>query len=289
MRHATIALFLLAAAAPGEPLIPFLRSLLTEHASALETVLQSQVGELCDGTPIDTDARANHDSLYPLLFLHALLTTDAAIDCAKAGVLGTVYFWHWTTPNPRHDILRLPDSVKLTTVAPPKGYGRYKSHADLDRLPTLYLSDLVTATPTYYHPGCNSFHTFGWCSEREMAFNALLANMGYACKVKQDGIHVWTEVLVMLRHRDEASGLYIIRIDNTFAQSVLRKLKVSRERWATDFGSGAQVAWYNRKAHSSEERAGVAAIDVSPRAARRIRAAVRSWCDAEGCIGRSGE
>ena len=43
--------------------------------------------------------------------------------------------------------------------------------------------------------------TFGWCSEREMAFGALMAELGVSTKIKQEGIHVWSEMLVSPRRR----------------------------------------------------------------------------------------
>ena len=67
-----------------------------------------------------------------------------------------------------------------------EGYKKYKSAADADRRPYLYLKDLVSKKNKYYHPECSGFYTFGWCSEREMAFNCLLAIMGYKCKIKQE-------------------------------------------------------------------------------------------------------
>ncbi|MFH1843193.1 MAG: hypothetical protein ABIF77_08285 [bacterium] len=36
------------------------------------------------------------------------------------------------------------------------------------------------------------FHTFSWCSEREMAFVALLTALGYRGKIEQAGIHTWS-------------------------------------------------------------------------------------------------
>jgi hypothetical protein len=262
-----------------EPIAEFLQDLLRDNEVEIAAVLEKDCAAMCKGAKLVPGDQTNLDTLLPVLFLHSLLTTDAALNCARGGVLRTAYFWHWVSPNPRYELVRLPDSVHLNTLPPPQGYERYKTYADIDRLPTLYLSDLVTPQPAYYHPSCGSFHTFGWCSEREMAFCALLSSMGYRCKIKQDGIHVWTEVLIGLRVSTGATEPFTLAVDNTFDQLALTRLSVSAEQWRQDIGSGAQVQWYNRKALSANEVASVASIEVGEAAAARLHAVVREWLD----------
>lgn len=263
--------------AEGVPISAFLDTAFVNNRPGIETRLAPRYASLCRALGVPDTAALNRDALMPLLFLHALLTTRDAVDCRTGGILATTYLWHWVSPNPRHALRRLPDSALLTRLPPPPGYGKYKSWADVDRLPALYLGDLFGYPARYWHPACGEIRTFGWCSEREMAFGALMASRGIRFKIKQEGIHVWTEVLLDLRRKDGKARPSVVALDHTFDTVEGWPLKGAAAAWARDFGDGAQVGWYNQVAHSREQVRKVQALVVEPGAGIRIHERIRSW------------
>ena len=66
---------------------------------------------------------------------------------------------------------------------------KYRSYDDIDRTPYLFLSDIVDKDLKYYSESCDTFSTFGWCSEREMAFVALITLLDFEAKVVSEGNH----------------------------------------------------------------------------------------------------
>jgi hypothetical protein len=261
----------------GIPLVEFFQTAYARNVDGIAAALAPRYQALCKSLGVsDTDA-ANRDALLPLLFQHSLLTSTDAVDCRRGGGLGTVYLWHWIAPNPRHALRRLPDSTLLTKLPPPPGFAKYRSWADVDRLPSLYLGDLAAERARYAHPVCGEIRTFGWCSEREMAFGALLRAQGIKGKIKQGGIHVWSEALFQLIGTDGKPRTGVIAFDNTFDTVEGWPLRGSRAAWARDFGDGAQVDWYNRVAASEAEIAKVKGIRVGPEAYRRMFSLIRIW------------
>lgn len=222
------------------------------------------------------DSVIERNILFPM-FVHKLLTTSSAFDCASGGVLKTVYFWHWKTPNPRHSIIHLPDSIRLTGVRPPSGFSKYKSFADIDRFPIQYLSDLVTENASYLHPDCGAFYTFGWCSEREMSFGVLLGLYDFKYKIKQSGIHVWTDVLASVSQNSGVEINLILSFDNTFDSFKWDLLRISEDRWRKDIGVGSQIVTYNRIAKSKAQMNGVESILISGSVVDRIDRSVVEW------------
>lgn len=263
--------------AEGVPLMTFLDTAFVNHRAGIETMLAPRYATLCRSLGVSDTAAAHRDALMPLLFLHALLTTQDAVDCRIGGILATTYLWHWTTPNPRHALRRLPDSALLSRLPPPPGYGKYKSWADVDRLPALYLGDLFTYPARYWHPVCGTLWTFGWCSEREMAFGALMAARGIRFKIKQEGIHVWTEILLDLRGPVGKLRPSVVALDHTFDTVEGWRLNGSAAAWAADYGDGAQVAWYNKTARSPEEVRKVKGLVVERGASIRIHKEILAW------------
>lgn len=263
--------------APAASLPDFLRSAYATHATVVAGRLSPRLASLCAAAGVPDTSAANRRALLPVLFLHGLLTTTDAVDGRRGGAFGTAYFWHWVTPNPRHSLRRLPDSAWLAKLPPPPGFARYRSWADVDRLPELYLGDLATEAPRYWHRRYGTLQTFGWCSEREMAFGALLAAWGLKGKIKQEGIHVWTEVVFDLVDSRGRIRPVAVAFDNTFDTVEAWPLAVPRARWAKDFGDGAQVAWYNQVAASEGQAAKVKAIAVGPEAAKRMTVQIAAW------------
>jgi hypothetical protein len=258
-------------------LVEFLRIAYSNNAVSVETHLGPRYRALCKSLGVPDTLAANRDVLLPFLFQHGLLTTGDAVDCRRGGGFGTAYMWHWTSPNPRHALRRLPDSTPLIRLPPPKGFAKYKSWADVDRLPSLYLGDLAEERARYHHPLCGDLYTFGWCSEREMAFGALLAAQGVKGKIKQEGIHVWTEVVFDLMGPEGKPRPSVVAFDHTFDTVEGWPLRGARAAWAKDQGDGAQVGWYNRTAGSASEVGKVKAIVVGPEAARRMTHQIQAW------------
>jgi hypothetical protein len=158
-------------------------------------------------------------------------------------------------------------------IPPPEPYTRYRTCADVDRVPVLYLSDLVGDFPKYTHPDCGSFFTFGWCSEREMAFVAVMAEFGYRGKVRQSGIHTWSSLWCPCERSDGTRVALTAHVDNTFDTVRWEAVPAgtSLSGWLGDVGRGTEIAWYNRVARSPEQSAGLRACRVSDAARDRIR------------------
>lgn len=224
----------------------YINNLYPRFELSLEKKFEFTLRNLNSSKKLSTDSKKK---ISELLFLHMLFTTTGAIDGKKGGILQIPYFWHWTTPNPRHEIQYIPNKKALNKVSPPKGFEKYKSYGDIDRTPSIYLKNLYEEKPLFNNSLYGTFYTFGWCSEREMAFNSVLNILGYNVKIKQEGIHVWSEILLKISDKD----FFIIKVDNTFNGFHLEVLKIQKDNWKKDYGNGAQVSWYNKKAHSESE------------------------------------
>ena len=115
----------------------------------------------------------------------------------------------------------------------------------IDRVPALYLVDLVTQTPGYAHPTCGSFSTFGWCSEREMSFVALMDLLGYKGKLRQSGVHTYSELWCEFETATGNELVLSARVDNTFDSVSWRPVSAytGLDSWLQDIGTGTQIAW----------------------------------------------
>lgn len=258
-------------------MLPFLERLYADNRIRIAKKLSREHQEICRRMELSPEDSANQARILQALFLHRLLTTSAPADGTRGGILESVYFWHWVTPNPRHQIRRLPDSVLLTRCKPHPQHRSYRSWADMDRTPDLFLADLVSDTPRYFHPDFGSFFTFGWCSEREMAFGLLLNRLGYTAKIKFQGNHVWTEVLVEGKAVDATTRRGVLRIDNTFDQIFAQPLDRPVSAWLGDIGPGKDVVGMNAKAKSQEQIRRVESLELDLPAKDRIEGLVTRW------------
>lgn len=121
-----------------------------------------------------------------------------------------------------------------------------------DRTPAVFYRDWVD-TVAYRGPGGEEFYTFGWCSEREMAFAAVAWLWGYEPVIIVRGGHAFTLVAI--------EGV-LYRVDNTYGRF---------EVWDYGYVPRAETAlelWYNRKAR--DEARQLADIPVAPQSWRRI-------------------
>ena len=227
------------------------------------------------------DNNQNRKKYFQIIFYHELFTGKYCIDFTYGGVFKIPYVFHWTDPNPRHDIISLKHNKKLSSVSPPPEFSRYKSFADIDRVPSLFIGDLFSEEPKYYHPDCGSFYTFGWCSEREMAFNALLTLLGYTCKIRQEGIHTWSEIWIAHKKSDGSSVNAVVIIDNSVDLVNWEKAPAgfTKERWLNDCGEGTQIEWYNKKARSKDELEKLKSMTIKGEQIKWIEKCVRDWLE----------
>jgi len=272
---------LLPAASASADVPALFESLFAEARSTLAERHFDGYLEFCLEFELNCNSPRNQRTFSEVVFYHDLLTGTGAVDCRAGGILGIPYFWHWIDPNPRHSIVALPDSIPLTEIEPPAGFERYKSLADVDRVPTIFLSDLVSETPRYRHAGCGEFFTFGWCSEREMAFVALMVSRGHEGRIVQQGIHVWSELLCSFAGEGGGTVHVVANVDNTYDTLDWSSLPapVSTEEWLADVGTGTEVDWYNAVARSESEREALRDTPVPEAAVSRIRGLMREALD----------
>jgi hypothetical protein len=258
-------------------LLVFVDDLFSGMLPQYEPYRSVQLGRFCDEFNLDCDDSVKR-SFLRIYFLHDLLTGNGASNCVSGGFLRIPYFWHWVTPNPRHSIMLLPDSLRLSSLPPPERFAKYRTYADIDRPPSMFLADLLSVHPKYYHPDCGAFYTFGWCSEREMAFSALTKVLGYDCKIVQRGIHTWSEVWFSCVSRDSSTANILIRVDNTFDLISWKRapLEVSQVSWRSDVGRGSTIGWYNRTAAAEQELRAIRELSIERNVADRIEHQIRS-------------
>ncbi len=145
--------------------------------------------DFCEQNDLNTKDTSNFEKYYTLSILHQLFTSKTARNGSRGEILNIPYFWHWVNPNPRYKIYATENKRLIKDLKPSNDFGRYKSRADIDRTPFLYWTDLFTAKPQYYAAGCDTFSTFGWCSEREMACVCLMDILNFEGKIVAEGNH----------------------------------------------------------------------------------------------------
>ena len=224
--------------------VDFFDLLYSENSIKIEDTYEEEYSLFCDTNEIDKDNTHNEYIFYKLYFLHKLFTTNSAMDCSKSGILEIPYFWDDT----REFIIGNEYNVKRT--------------------PDRFLGDLVSNKPYYKYAGCGEFYTFGWCSEREMAFVALLRSMGYDADIIALNGHAWTQIYVPMYingHKD----IFSITIDNTFNLFYVYEEKYpcmhTCESYDHDCSICLMIEYYNPTADKSIDH-----IIVNKPAAERI-------------------
>ena len=268
---------LISQAYPEMGIISFFDRLYQDYQNAIE----EKFGDDLDLELLEFDdiGETNREELLKLYFFHKLFTCSSCIDGNNTGILQIPYFWHWVKPNPRYEIVLLPDSLCLTEIKPPAEYDLFKTFADIDRTPLLFLNDLFSDNVEYYHPDCGNFKTFGWCSEREMAFNIILKLYGYECKVVASGNHSWSEFYASYKHSEAETIRLVIEIDNTFDGFRIRKfpLNFSLSEWKKEQGTSNLAKWYNDKANDSDVLNKFKTLRISTNRATELNEMVRKY------------
>ncbi|MFC1855735.1 hypothetical protein ACFL2A_04275 [Thermodesulfobacteriota bacterium] len=263
-------------AADGEPLLDFFSALYKSSKTDFIADYKDDYVDFCKKYNVDHDNLENQEEYFKLLFFHKVLTGTNSYDCAKGGMLDIPYMWHWITPNPRHKIIDNLTGKPLIDKRPPKAFANYKSHADIDRTPSIYLLDLVSEDAKYRHPDCGEFYTFGWCSEREMTFSLLMSLYGYKSKIIQEAIHVTSDFWVEFLDKSKKAITLIAKVDNTYDLiNWKREKKLAFDSWYNDTGKIKMEKWYNKKARSTKEKERVRGILVTEKAAARIEGMVQ--------------
>ncbi len=256
----------------GDLSIPaFFGAVVREHVSEFAELDKEAYEEVCLEHQVKRDDSSNVTTFFSLWILHELFTSDNAATCARGKILDIPYFWHYIEPNPRYTIRFVSNGRLLKETPPPPAFRKYGSYADIDRTPYFFLSDVVAPEPRYYTEDCDTFCSFGWCSEREMAFTALLTLLGYEARVEGGIAHTWTEAVVpMVIHGDTARN-YLVTIDNTFDALVWNPIGGTElKEWRTRKGETRLTRWYQQKSTSPAELKKIKGHIVPPEARQRI-------------------
>ncbi|MCF6298002.1 MAG: hypothetical protein L3J08_08475 [Flavobacteriaceae bacterium] len=210
--------------------------------------------EFCLENNIFSDDSKNIEKYYTIKILHKLFTSQTASNGSKGEILSIPYLWHWIQPNPRHEIRFVKDSSLLKNVNPPVEFSKYNSYADIDRTPYLFLSDLMQENSKYFSESFGTFSTFGWCSEREMAFVALINIFKFEGKVVAEGNHSWSEFVIPLQSKTGELQNFKVTVDNTYNTidwSTIEPKEI--HEWEKYLGNTKQANWYNLQAKSKTE------------------------------------
>ncbi len=96
-----------------------------------------------------------------------------------------------------------------------------------------------------------------------MAFALLMSFYDYKGKIKQPGIHVWSEFWGDFIDKQGSKVTIIMKVDNTFDISDFYKTSSSSYvNWKKKTGEENQSDWYNETANSREQRSKVEMISV---------------------------
>ncbi len=252
----------------------FFKAIIDNHRDDFSFIYSDKYKALCKQYNFDANDHSNIEAFYTLLILHELFTSKTAANNSTGKILNIPYMWHWVTPNPRHKIHMVDSGKTLYNINPLKEFSKYNTYADIDRTPYLYLSDLVKNRPQYYNHQSDTFATFGWCSEREMAFVCLMKLLGYKGKIAAPGMHSWSEFIVPMILDNGTSEKYTYIVDNTFDEIRIEKTDCTVIEWENNIGDGRLPKWYNKKASSEKELKRINNHVVPPKAAMRIESKI---------------
>ena len=210
--------------------------------------------------------------------MNELFSSLSAENGSKGRILNIPYFWHWVSPNPRHDISFSSNKTLLKATKPPIEFSKYNSFADIDRTPYLFLGDLFARKPKYFSDESGTFSSFGWCSEREMAFMALMNLFKIEGKVITSGNHSWSELIIPLKNNKDSVKNFKVTVDNTFNDIDWTIIHPTQLRsWRIKTATDKFAKWYNDKASSESELKRIKAHYVPKEATKRIEAQVVAY------------
>ncbi len=249
----------------------FFIALIENHLTDFYKIDSVSYNEFCENNNLVSADTQNINKYFTIKILHDLFTSQTASNCSKGEILYIPYLWHWTSPNPRHELYFVETRKLLSKTKPPQEFSKYNTYADIDRTPYLFLSDLVKETLGYYSASCDTFSTFGWCSEREMAFVALTHLLNFNGKIVAEGNHSWSEFVITMKSMNSEFHYYKVKVDNTFNSldwSLIKKEEIPD--WKIHFGNSSHANWYNKKAKSQSELLRISNHIVGKNAMKRI-------------------
>ena len=262
------------------PLPDFFKEIVTTNLKRFQSIEEKEYKHFCLVNDISYGDSSNNDKYFTLSILHQLFTCQDATNCSKGEILNIPYQWHWIQPNPRNEIYFKSNTVLLKDTKPPKEFSKYNSFAEIDRTPYLFLSDLVSPDNQYYSSSCDTFSSFGWCSEREMAFVALTKFFNIEGKVVAEFNHSWSEFLIPFKLNTGKIQYFTAKVDNTFNSIQWSHIGLSEiSQWKKYFGNTEQRNWYNQKANSTLELSKISSHIVSHKAMTRINKAISKYID----------
>lgn len=232
----------------------FFKSLIQNHINDFYIIDSSSYNIFCQESNLLSLDSTNLLNYFSIEILHKLFTSQTASNCSRGEIINIPYQWHWVDPNPRYEIYFTNTNKLLKDTKPSEDFVKYQSFADIDRTPYLFLSDLVDSDLKYYSEFCDTFSTFGWCSEREMAFVALITLLDFEAKVVSEGNHSWSEIIIPFKLSNGLFKYFQANVDNTFNSIKSNEiLKENESKWRTYFGESNHSKWYNRMANSKTE------------------------------------
>jgi len=226
----------------------FFQQLVLNHRKDYYQFSSNEYTELCKKLDIDETNESNKQKYFQIKILHDLFTSKSADNCSVGEVWKIPYQWHWIKNNPRHKIYLKETNELLKEISPGKEFKNYHSYAI-----------------------CGDFSTFGWCSEREMAFTSLLTILNYKGKVKSEKGHSWSELIIGLTKKSGNKESYKVKIDNTFDKIEIASITNSEIRsWEADMGNSKNKKWYNEKALSKIEQEKISNFMIAPEVMKKL-------------------
>ncbi len=250
----------------------FFQQLCINHQTAFSKI-DNPYEQFCNQYSLNSKDSLTRQKFYTPFILHKIFTSKTAGNCSTGDIMNIPYQWHWTSPNPRHQIKFTKDHTLLKNTKPPKSFGNYASYADIDRTPYLYLTDFVQEEPKYFSESCGIFSTFGWCSEREMAFVCLMDLLGYEGKVIVGGPHSWSEYIIKIQKKQ-----FKLKIDNTYNEMFWEEVTTQQaQQWRNKVPKEKLARWYDQKAHNATYKAQLKKYVVPEKAAQHIEKSIINY------------
>jgi hypothetical protein len=201
-----------------------------------------------------------------LAYMHLLMTCYYSVDGDTSGGFGIPYFWNYTNHNPREQIIDIKKGKPLKQIPAYPGSGG-ASMATLDRTPYIFWSDFMTDEPRYSYEHISSFYTFGWCSEREMAYKAWLTVTGVKSTIGIKADHVWTEIDL------PGQPGYFLFVDNTFNRFEIWPVS---KKPPLEIGN-KYINWYNQQGADKTIAKKLSSLVISPKRAADLEHQIMAY------------
>ncbi|RXK61983.1 hypothetical protein ESA94_02920 [Lacibacter luteus] len=249
----------------------FFKSYVSNHIPDFKLISHSIFIDFCKTNNLNAKDSHNIKQFFTIGIIHKLFTSKSPTNGSVGDIINIPYYWHWINPNPRYNIFLARNNIKLNDLKTLNAYPKYGSFADIDRTPYLFLSDLFGDYPKYRSTLCDSFSTFGWCSEREMSFIYVMEMMNFKGKVVSENNHSWSVLMVPMKEYSMREKTFKVKIDNTYDEITWSELtQADYLQWEQYYGNVPLANWYNSQAHSQKEKSRIEAIKISSSAIKHI-------------------